>query len=43
MVSLYYVIVLVGKMPCNLGIHGTENINTLSYMFIEHCEPYASC
>jgi hypothetical protein len=28
MVSLYYVIVLVGKMPCNLSIHGTENLNT---------------
>jgi hypothetical protein len=27
LVSLYYVIVLVGKMPCNLSIHGTENLS----------------
>lgn len=31
MVSLYYVIVLVGKMPYHLRIHGTENLNILSY------------
>jgi hypothetical protein len=29
MVSLYYVTVSVGKMPCNLSIHGTENLSIL--------------
>jgi hypothetical protein len=31
LVSLYYDIVLAGKMPCKISIYGTENLNVFIY------------